>query len=193
MTTGFCGRVIALAWLLSGAVVGGDVTAASATTNMDPVASAAPAQPLGPAAHALLVSPDRGRQPVDDAVLMLEDPSGTLDLAAVRTRSVTDWKVPSRLPLNIGYSRSSWWLHLRLRNADSAPLDRLFEVGSALQDYVDISVVRGDGRLERYVTLGDRVPFANRPVQSVNPTVPLRLAARDARSVPARVGPRRPV
>lgn len=105
---------------------------------------------------------------------LYEDPSGKLQPADLAQAKPSD-RLPAGGTLSFGYSTSAWWLHVRLRNAGAGSGYRLLDIGSPLQDYVDVYVLR-DGRTLTHVETGDRRPFANRPIAQRSPVLPLQLA-----------------
>ena len=105
---------------------------------------------------------------------LYEDPSGKLRPADLANAKPSERRADGGT-LSFGYSPSAWWLHVRLRNAGTESGYRLLDVGSPLQDYVDVYVLR-DGRTLAHVETGDRRPFANRPIAQRSPVLPLQLA-----------------
>lgn len=115
---------------------------------------------------------------------ILEDADGRLTLPAV-LNGVYGWTPYHADTFNFGFSKSVWWVRLRLRNADAKAVDRVLDIGSALQDEVDVYVVRGavDGEVDavptnvEHVATGDRRPFAARPVDTRVPSLPIHFSA----------------
>ena len=77
---------------------------------------------------------------------------------------------------NFGFDRSSWWVRVRLHNADEHEAARVLDLGSALQDEIDVYVVRANGLEVEHVATGDRRPFDMRPVETRVPSMPIRFA-----------------
>src|SRR4051812_38383013 len=98
-----------------------------------------------------------------DALELLEDRVGNLDVAAVSTAPVDARFISATLEsTNIGFSRSAWWARLTIRNAgDSSRLVYL------RQDYPLIDLLDlyepGEGGWVVHST-GDRRPFSSRDV-----------------------------
>lgn len=103
-----------------------------------------------------------------------EDPGGKLQPTDLAQATPSERRADGGT-LSFGYSRSTWWLHVRLHNAGTESGYRLLDVGSPLQDYVDVYVMR-DGRVSSHVETGDRRPFDNRPMAQRSPVLPLQLA-----------------
>ncbi len=110
---------------------------------------------------------------------VLEDREGRLTLADL-LGGVHAWAPHSDDTLNFGFTTSTWWVRVSLRNADRHEVERVLDVGSALQDAVDLYVVRpsaddvGAPRIEHIAT-GDRRPFNARPVATRVPSLPIRF------------------
>lgn len=109
---------------------------------------------------------------------LYEDPAGRLLPADLAALSPSGRRADGGT-LSFGYSRSAWWLQVRLRNSGDKPVYRLLDTGSPLQDYIDVYLMR-DGKLLSHVETGDRRPFANRPIAQRSPVLPLTLAPGEA-------------
>jgi diguanylate cyclase (GGDEF)-like protein len=77
---------------------------------------------------------------------------------------------------NFGFDRSSWWVRVRLHNADAHEVTRVLDLGSALQDEIDVYVVRANGAAVQHVATGDRRSFDTRPVATRVPSMPIQFA-----------------
>lgn len=96
---------------------------------------------------------------------ILEDKSGQLTLADVQQPQVAARFTPSGdvgESMNLGFSRSAYWLRLRLRNPSAQPLERLLEIGYARLGSIELHAPQADGRYEGVKT-GITMPFASRP------------------------------
>lgn len=118
---------------------------------------------------------------------ILEDASGRLTLADLQAggHGWTAWTEPT---ISLGFSRSTWWVRVRLHNAEATELARMLEIGSALQDHVDAYLVHPDGRVQQHVATGDRRPFSQRPVATRAPALPLQFTAGQTLDVYLRLG-----
>jgi diguanylate cyclase (GGDEF)-like protein len=105
---------------------------------------------------------------------VLEDPSGALDLAAVRASGHFQ-PVPAS-GLRIGFSGSAWWVRVTLHNA--GPRDRALFLREAypLMDAITLWSPRDDGTWAAVHT-GDRLPFASRPYAHHEFLFPIELPA----------------
>lgn len=100
---------------------------------------------------------------------LLEDPGGRLALADIR-RAATDntrWRQQTADGINLGYSRSAFWLHAGIRNDATLQRDWMFGVRYPLLDYLDVYFVTPDGRVQHHAS-GDRRPFAQRSADDRN-------------------------
>ena len=108
-------------------------------------------------------------------VQVLEDATGQLTLADVQKRD-HGWADFHRDTLSLGFSKSVLWARVRLQYAGPrASVHPVMDIGTALQDYADVYVLRPDGSLAQQVLTGDRRHFASRPVQTRVPSVPIEL------------------
>lgn len=105
---------------------------------------------------------------------LLEDAPGHLQLAEVRNRD-RDWSAFHGDTFNLGFSRSAWWVRIRLHHTGDQPIRRILDVGTPLQDEIDFYVVRPDGTVVQHVLTGDRHPFSTRPIHSRVPTFQIDL------------------
>ncbi len=100
-------------------------------------------------------------------------------LETVRAEPAEGWRpADADDALNFNFDTAAWWVRLRLENPTDGPLQRLLEVPSPLQDYVDLYVVR-DGEVVAGHRTGNRRPFDSRPVESRNFVFPIELEAAD--------------
>ncbi len=136
------------------------------------VACAAPAQS---AADALALPAAGSRMNVAAGYELLEDPGHQLDLAGVLEASA-HWTPSDGGALNLAYSRSAWWLKLRLVNTQATSATRLLELQNPRLDDVRLQVLRAGHLAESWHT-GDRLPFATRAVAYHGFAFALTLAA----------------
>lgn len=92
----------------------------------------------------------------------LEDPRHVLSAHDVR-RPDQHWVRNGASAFNKGFNSSSWWLRMRLDNPSESPQPRLLEVGYAALDHIQIYVFDDDRLLQQW-SLGDKQPYAQRPV-----------------------------
>ncbi len=102
---------------------------------------------------------------------ILEDATGSRTLAEVQDDQ--RWNNFHADALNFAFSQSSWWIRVRLHNAQSHKASRILEVGSALQDQIEVYVVRAKNARVEILATGDRRNFESRPVATRVPSLPL--------------------
>ncbi|TAK77750.1 MAG: diguanylate cyclase [Aquabacterium sp.] len=134
------------------------------------VACAAPAR-AGPLP--LELRPGQAETVLSTQAEVLEDPTGRLDLAGAQAAS--RWTAHRKPTFNFGFTRSAWWVRLRLHNAGDVALSRVVDSGSVLQDYLSFYVVRA-GAAPQATHSGDRRAFGIRPLDARAPAIPLQLA-----------------
>jgi two-component system, sensor histidine kinase and response regulator len=132
---------------------------------------------------------------------VLEDPTGELSLADVRTPSFASRFNPSKVTaesLNFGLSRSAYWLRLKIRNTSNRASDQFLEIGYPRLIRVDFFAI-SPGYPDRVVKTGYAEPFSSRPYQHrffvfpmsvpahAEQTVFLRVESRTSVEVPAKL------
>ncbi len=125
-------------------------------------------------ADLLTLSSDQHQLPLGAHLQYLEDPEGTLTLDEVR-QITSGWHASKQEVPSFGYTASTYWLKIAL-TLDSAPASSyLLEIAYPVLDQVDIHVFQDNSQLAHY-TMGDRQPYAQRPLDNPNFVVPLALA-----------------
>lgn len=76
----------------------------------------------------------------------LEDRQGSMGIDAAM-HAEAGWRPAPAGMTNFGFTTASWWLRVSLCNTGDVPEARLLEVGSALQDYVDVYLIRDGSRV----------------------------------------------
>ncbi|MDR3415076.1 MAG: sensor domain-containing diguanylate cyclase [Nevskia sp.] len=106
---------------------------------------------------------------------MLEDTGGRTTLADVRGNA--GWlPSPRGETRSFGYTRSAWWLRLRLESdARGATQNRILELAASILDYMDLYLVRPSGEVVASYQTGDRRPFSQRGLDYRNPAFTLAL------------------
>lgn len=113
--------------------------------------------------------------PLGTHVTWLEDASGELNLEQIETMTregkfqTSETEIPT-----FGYSQSAYWFHLQLLNDSNHAVKRLFQVGYALLDNVNLFTQCGELRTD--FESGDTLNFASRPVQHRTFLFPVELA-----------------
>lgn len=114
---------------------------------------------------------DTPRQPLHQVIQYYEDTSTALTLDQMLQRDLP-WQSNGEGVFNQGYSNSHWWLKLDLENTSPEALQRYIEISYAPLDFVNVYVVDGKRTLAEF-HMGDRLPYAERPLDSPNFVFPV--------------------
>ena len=136
-------------------------------------AGVASAMPLAP------LDQDELRLPLGPYVGVLEDPSGSLDVAQVLNLEDRSFHPIAGPYANMGKSVSTWWLKVDLRNSRPHLLDGFIEVNYPLLDDLQLYLVTADGRIQRQLG-GDGHPFGERAVPVRNFWFPTQVPPGDS-------------
>lgn len=129
-------------------------------------------------------TPATGARTIGKAVSVLEDPDGRLTFAQIRSPDL-HWQPNPDAVFNRGYSRSVWWLRFQITNP-RAEQNWLMEIAYAPLDSVDVLIERADGQSQQF-NLGDKRPFAERPLAHRYFLIPLVLAQQESVEVTLRL------
>ena len=133
---------------------------------------------------------------LSNAIELLEDPNGALDVEAV-SRSPAGSGFVSGTPktANVGFSRSAWWVRLTVRNQGAQARVLYLRQGYPLIDLIDVyqPVLPGTNGNWQHVATGDRRPFGSRPVAHRDFLFPLTLPADSEATVYLRYASQGPV
>lgn len=114
---------------------------------------------------------------------LLEDTSQTLDLTTVQSLPESHWVPVQADVLPISYSRSAWWVRLKVTNSGDQTERRVLEVGWPLLDWLDMFVIGEDGRTLTETRIGDQRPFADRPLRTRILAIPFETPSHATRTV----------
>jgi len=89
----------------------------------------------------------------------------------VRSLPANQWIHNSKDAFNQGYSSSRWWIKISITNETSTHLERFLEISYPVLDYIDL-YIQSESRVVTH-HLGDKLPFASRPVDHRNFVVPI--------------------
>lgn len=134
-------------------------------------------------------------QVLSSAIQMLEDTNGTLrwsDIASGQQDARFHGVAPAQDVLNLGYSRSVFWLRVPLHNPDATPSQKLLELGYNRLSLVDFYVDDGQGA-GRVVHTGNLRPFASRELADRHFVLPLQLPAHGRQTVYIRLESSSPI
>lgn len=102
------------------------------------------------------------------------DGDGQAGLADVLALPARAWEKNDEDSFSRGFDAAAWWLRFEVRRHDPAPDHDLLEVAYPVLDYVEVWVLR-DGRVVDHHRMGDKLPFADRPLDHRFFLAPLRL------------------
>ncbi|RZU38660.1 diguanylate cyclase [Fluviicoccus keumensis] len=125
-------------------------------------------------AGTLVVDPAAPRLTPGHHLDYLADPGRSLSPSEVGRR--TDWQPVRGETANFGYSHSALWLRAKLLNPSPHPQNRLLEIGYPVLDKLQIWAQPSAGPSQAWL-LGDKLPFATRPILHRHFLVPLTLPA----------------
>ncbi|MFJ2993070.1 ATP-binding protein [Pandoraea sp. NPDC087047] len=112
---------------------------------------------------------------LDTQLRMLEDPTGRLD--APQALAAAGWRDVAPRMLNMGYSRSAFWLTGNVTNSGTAPVTRWLSVGIVrLEDIRFYAMPFGTTQPSVTWLAGHTVPLARHPVTSETSVFPITLA-----------------
>lgn len=96
-------------------------------------------------------------------IAVLEDPGQKLTLDDVRQPAMASQfdGIATDQALNVGFTRSAYWLRLTLRNASSVPVARLIDIGQSTLSNIQFFHPQADGS-QRTVSTGAAWPFSTR-------------------------------
>ena len=116
-----------------------------------------------------------------------EDSQHQLTITTLISQPIA-WAAHPSDSVNFGFSRSTWWLRLPLRNGEAKPVSWVLDLSNPLQDETDIHIVRSGGQLDPAIMTGDRRPFASRLALTRIPQVPIHFAPGESLEVYIRLG-----
>ena len=108
------------------------------------------------------------------------DTKGTLSLEEVRTlkRQGTGFQAIDIQKANFGYREDVYWLTTTISNPTDHNAKRILEIPYPGIDHLQVYVLK-KGVVTKQLTMGDRVPFAERPIDYAGFAVPLLIGAGD--------------
>ncbi|BDY05515.1 diguanylate cyclase [Ferrimonas sp. YFM] len=103
-------------------------------------------------------------------VFYFEDSGSDLAVYDIARMNPAQWQLLPDDTARFGISNSTYWLKVVVTNQSEHTRGRLLEFSSTTQDYIEVySELAGHHRM------GDRIPFDERPLQSITPTIELTL------------------
>ena len=120
---------------------------------------------------------------------MLEDSTQALTLEDVRAAQMAGrfhYEPVASASFALGFTRSSYWFRLRIRNSSDQAVTRLLVVDNPRIAFVDLYLPREQGDYQAWLTGADR-PQSSRAYDNRNFVFPLRLSAYSQQDVYLRV------
>jgi len=117
------------------------------------------------------VSEEQSQDSMFRYVDYLEDKDHHLTLDEVMNAPAERWRANQDQVFNRGYSGSTWWLRIQLKNESHTKLRRFLEISYPVLDYIDAYII--DGLRKQHYRMGDKYPFHERPVDHRHFLVPL--------------------
>jgi signal transduction histidine kinase/CheY-like chemotaxis protein len=137
-------------------------------------------------AHAAAPDCLSGSRDLSAVTQVLEDPHGTFTPDAVLDHRGADWRPATVRSLQPGYSASTWWLRIRLRNPNAAACDAWLLAGPAQLRDVQTFVPRPQGGWTRMLSGVDH-PLSAWSTPLRQPAFPITLRAGTETTVLVRI------
>ncbi len=129
--------------------------------------------------------------PLGRATQVFEDPSGNATIADVSSpEGAAKFRALEASSLNAGYSRSAFWLKVRLTyrpNDPFASADWLLELAYPPMDHVDLYLSTDDAAPKLAWQTGDMLPFSSRQIKQNNYLFDLDLRPHESKTAYIRV------
>lgn len=129
--------------------------------------------------------------PLGRATQVFEDPSGNATIADVSSpEGAAKFRALEASSLNAGYSRSAFWLKVRLTYRPNDPLasaDWLLELAYPPMDHVDLYLSTDDAAPKLARQTGDMLPFSSRQIKQNNYLFDLDLRPHESKTAYIRV------
>lgn len=121
---------------------------------------------------------------IGEGVEFIEDTSLKLKLKDIL--ATDQWRVNNGHTLNFGYTRSAYWFRFSIANVSNSNLHRLLEIAYPVIDRIDFYRLN-KGVIQEHLQLGDKQPFAERPIQFKNFLIPIDFPSEDRTDILLRV------
>lgn len=124
------------------------------------------------------------QQALMDDLRILEDPKGNLTLATAISHQ--GWEDHKGGTFNAGFSQSTWWLRVPVRNPGNVSQERLLSISYPLLGDITIHQIADDGSIES-VRMGFNYPFFDRPIDHRMFILPMRWEPGEQKELVIRV------
>ncbi|MCD6059819.1 MAG: hypothetical protein K0S16_130 [Moraxellaceae bacterium] len=139
----------------------------------------------GSARALVTLAPGTASLPIGNQLSYLHDDTGRLDLAGVLQAPAGAWQQNDTAVFNKGYGDTTWWLRFEMQGG-ALREPPLLEVAYPVLDEVEVWLLDGR-RVQAHYAMGDKQPFASRPVAHRFFLAPLPLVADKSYTVVLRV------
>ena len=133
-------------------------------------------------AETFAVESDKGQSALYPYVDFVEDRDHSLTYDAIMALPEHRWTHNKAEIFNKGYSESTWWLRVHLRNPSDGKLNRFLEISYPVLDYIDAYLVSSGTVLQQY-KLGDKYSFDKRPIEHRHFVLPLEWKSQETITV----------
>ncbi len=114
------------------------------------------------------------------------DTSGDASLDEVRSLPSGAWNQEQPPSISHGYVDEPYWFRSRIHNPTDAALSPYLEIGYPALHHIDLHVI-SDGETVQTQTMGNQLPFWERPLEHRNFVAPLELGPKETLTVFMRV------
>lgn len=140
----------------------------------------------GLALGAIELDTDSVRHPVERELRFVRDDQARLGVEQVLALPTSAWRDNDDDVFSRGYNDAAWWLRFDVRRLNVSHDRDLLEVAYPVLDHVDVWVLH-QGRVQAHYRMGDKQPFASRPIAHRYFLVPLTMQVDETYTVLLRV------
>ncbi len=127
------------------------------------------------AAAELAIEPSQGMIKVGPFTQFIADPDGKLSVTdLLNSPSQAKWTENHQDILNFGYTPVIYWFRFTLSNPSNTHIYRLLAIAYPLLDKIEVYEIR-DAEILKKISLGDKLPFASRPIDHQDFLIPIEL------------------
>lgn len=141
-----------------------------------------PATPVLAADHPLELHHEQEQTPLTGHLEMLTPSTAGMTLDEVLSNGQS-WTRLNSARVSMGLGRFDHWFRFRATNTSDRHLRQLLEIAYATMDYIDIHVLDSDGNRIAHHSMGDKLPFRNRPIEHHHFVTPLEWPAGATRDI----------
>lgn len=140
-----------------------------------------------------------GIELVNEQLYLVSDATGDLTISdAVRAFENQQFSRNRQAQVSFGFTHKTLWAVLQINNESNDAYTQVVKIDNAWLDEIDIYFVQNK-RILKHVSLGDNLPFSQRPIARRMPAVPyqfpkgltdvyFRIKAKDPLTIPIYIG-----